>query len=367
MNSNCAIDTNVENTMNISDTTVFNFETHNIENLPDVLKKYKVPELKKIAQKNRLHVSGTKPILISRITTHYEKYRCATIIQKIVRGWFARLWMRVRGCATATPINDADFYSFEPISEIPYKYYFSYKTGTNVYGFRVQSFIHLIYKCMIDCGGSSMAVLNPYNREPIPDKTIFDVFRFVRLYNILFGSGSELLEDGCENMRDIIYSKPRGTNFMATIQGAIVKQNINKKLDEMRTKPILQRVINLFMDIDLLGNYTSYTWFSNLTVHNTIVYWGVLYDIWLYRAGILTETKKRICPFYDPFHRKILSNPTSIEEVIDHCLYAMENMVYMSPEEEYRKLGAMYVLCALTFVSGEARRALPWLADIVGW
>lgn len=387
MNSNNTIETYEKNTMD-----TINFL--NTQNLPEVLRKYKVLELKTIAQKKRLNVSGTKTILIDRITTFYENLRCVIIIQKNVRRWFVRLWMRVRGgrehAAKKNHINDADFYSFEPIIEIPYKYYFSYNSlgSGNIYGFHIQSFIHLVYKGMISSSGTNAAgataekftVLNPYNREPIPEQTIYDAFRFIRLYKIIFCSGAgadadavktEILRDGCENLYDIIFIKPSikdtKTNIIATIQTALIKQNITKKLEDTRKLPLLQRVINLFMDIDLLGNYTSYTWFNNLTLHNTLVYWGTLYDIWLYRADILNETKKCICPFHDPFYRKILNNPTTVEEVIDHCLYAMENLVYMSPDEEYRKLGAMYVLCALTFVSIEARQALPWLYDIVVW
>jgi len=370
MNSSNIINENVENTMDSLKTVV-------IENMPDVLIKYKIPELKSIAQKNNLNVSGTKTILINRIMTFYEKCRCATIIQKSVRRWFVRLWMNTRSYVKNTNhINDADFYTFEPIIEIPYKYYFSYSSSGNIYGFRVQSFIHLVYKSMI--GSSTVSekciVLNPYNREPISEEIIMNLFRFIRLYRILFeidGKTNELLEDGCENLYDIIYIKPEitkdKTDFIKKIHYTIIKQNITRKLEEIRKKTIIQRIINLFMDIDLLGNYTSYTWFSNLTTNETIIYWGLLYDIWLYRAGIMDETKKLICPFHDPFHKKILSTSTTIEDVIDHCLYAMENMVYMSPEEEYRKLGAMYVLCALTFVSNQARYALPWLVDIVGW
>lgn len=329
-----------------------------------LLKKYTIPQLKQIAHKNELHVSGTKPILISRICTHYEKYSCAAKIQKVIRGWFVRTWIRERP-ATQSPINDADFYSFERVDEIPYRFYFSYtaKCGAT-YGFRIQSFLTLVYKGIINNG--NINILNPYNREPIPPSVILSAFRFVRLYNIIFWSGGDaLLEDGCENMHEIIYSS--GTPDISRIQQIVLKQNITRKLEEIRKKTAEQRIINLFMDIDLLGNYTSHTWFSDLTARNALVFWGALYDIWLYRAGILPETKKLICPIHDPFHKKLMKNTKSVEEVLENCLYAMENLVYMSPEEEYRKLGAMYVLCALTVVSGEARRALPWLADVVAW
>lgn len=343
----------------------------NIDTLFESIKKHKIPQLKQIAQQLHLRVSGTKPILISRIIEYYTKYQCASKIQKIVRGWFVRLWMHGRAIARARNcINDADFYSFEPIDEIPYRFYFTYVSpaAQQRYGFHIKSFIMLVYKNIIDNG--SISVLNPYNREPIPEIAVFDAFRFARLYNICVGGGGtadNIFEDDCENMRDIIYCGGGGGGSAAEIQEMILKQSITRKLENIRKKPLEQRVINLFMDIDLLGNYTSHEWFSRLTAHNAVIFWGALYDIWLYRAGILQETKKRICPIHDPFHKKIMRNPRSVEEVLEYCLYAMENLVYMSPDEEYRKLGAMYVLCALTAVSGDARRALPWLTDVVGW
>jgi hypothetical protein len=41
----------------------------------------------------------------------------------------------------------------------------------------------------------------------------------------------------------------------------------------------------------------------------------------------------------------------------------MENMIYCGIDDEYRKIGALHVLTALTNVSLEARNAMPWLFD----
>ena len=37
------------------------------------LKKFKIPELKEIAKFNKIHVSGTKPVLIERIILHFTQ------------------------------------------------------------------------------------------------------------------------------------------------------------------------------------------------------------------------------------------------------------------------------------------------------
>ena len=41
----------------------------------------------------------------------------------------------------------------------------------------------------------------------------------------------------------------------------------------------------------------------------------------------------------------------------------MENLIYSSVDIEYRKIGALHSLTALTVVSHGARRALPWLYE----
>ena len=48
------------------------------------LKKYKVPELKSIAKHLRIHVTGSKPVLIERIETHFKKVSNTIKIQKIL-------------------------------------------------------------------------------------------------------------------------------------------------------------------------------------------------------------------------------------------------------------------------------------------
>jgi hypothetical protein len=43
----------------------------------------------------------------------------------------------------------------------------------------------------------------------------------------------------------------------------------------------------------------------------------------------------------------------------------MENLIYSGIDEEYRKIGALHVLSALTLVSSPARIAMPWLYESI--
>jgi hypothetical protein len=53
------------------------------------------------------------------------------------------------------------------------------------------------------------------------------------------------------------------------------------------------------------------------------------------------------------------------DEIRAGCLTVMENMVYTAQDVEDRKLGALYVLMSLTFVSLEARHNLMWLYESI--
>jgi hypothetical protein len=324
-------------------------------------KKYTIPKLKEIATAHKLHVSGTKPIIILRIYEFYKRDAAAVFIQRYFRGRIARIWTSILLKTTTIaalhrfPVNDVDFYSFEPISTIPRKFIFYVNgAGGETYAFHIQSFLILVTS-----GGA--VILNPYTREPISKETIHDAIHFFCFFRIMYPNIKIFEKDGEDNS---FYKLLWTPNLHVSLQ----RQSTINKLQELRNNTINYRIENLFIDIDLLGNYTSSKWFSNMSTHQCFTFWNLLYDIWLYRAEILQETKNKICPIHSPFLGKKLpiNQPMPALEIIqDHCLFAMENMIYMSTEEEYRKLGAMYVLCALTMVSHDAQIALPWLADII--
>ena len=50
------------------------------------------------------------------------------------------------------------------------------------------------------------------------------------------------------------------------------------------------RVTNIFVKMDSLGNYTNPEWFNSLNVQQHITFIRELYDIWSYRALLTNET-----------------------------------------------------------------------------
>lgn len=351
------------------------------------LKKFTIPELKYIADQYSLHVSGTKPILIDRIHGHFDKINYSIKIQALWRGFIVRQMIQLRGEALynrKSSVNDSDFFSMEPVDEIPFYYFFSYRDDKGfLYAFNIESLILLISKNI-----SSQQIHNPYTREDIPNTVIKQIYKYIRI-NHLFFPEIKLIDD---SLFYLIYApvlqnvRKKAAAATTDAGGAAVpvaapdvledfKNNLQqiailKNLKELRNKTHEARITNLFIDIDLLGNYTQSRWFSNLSFQHLIYFWNSLYDIWLYRAGILNVTKLMICPIHGPFYQKLLfeTRENITEELVrDYCIYAMENMIYMTNNEEYRKLGATYIIMALTVVSYEARASFPWLYESIAF
>ena len=344
------------------------------------LKNFTISQLKVLARQHKLHVSGTKSILEKRLNDFFKSHIAARNIQRVFRGWLAREFCGIHGPAAAaqrtTCVNDTDFVTLDPINEIEADYFFSISEGdgggcaaaaaAHIYGFDIRSLISHISTSIVGAG-TGAAPLNPYTRKPFPSDFMENIFKYIRIYRI-FRPEIKLLHPAIIHL---VY-KPvlRAGDTAAAATAALYMQQMSTlyRLQIIREKPLNERIQNLFIDIDILGNYTSADWFKYLMVSDYYIFWNTLYDIWLFRAEILDETKKKICPIHDPFYRKMITAPSYTKnEILDVCLYAMENMIYMSADEEYRKLGATYVLMALTVVSPRARLAMPWLFEMLAY
>ena len=139
-----------------------------------------------------------------------------------------------------------------------------------------------------------------------------------------------------------------------------------RALEVIRAQPIETRILELFMEIDQLGNYTQSDWFSGLLSHQYISLYRLLNNIW---RRLPLDIRSKICiigdPFSNIFQRVSLTYELTFERIQESCLRICENMVFTGIDIEYRKIGALHVLSALTVVSINARRAIPWLYESV--
>jgi hypothetical protein len=255
-------------------------------------------------------------------------------------------------------VNESDFYTLDPLEDIPYDEFYSYKDSNNfVYGFNITSLITLFKQ--------KGKIINPYNREKVEFKVMNDIFTLYKLTKILF---PHIFNEKTDEPTIPITNNQTHQNRVVTNNNQLHENiDLHNRMQAIREKPINIRIQELFMEIDLLGNYTDSNWFINLEKREYIQYYRYLYDIWHYRGQMSHETKRRICRLHDPFINTSLSSlnlpTTTTEDCRAVCLYIMENMVYTGIDVEYQKLGALHVLSVLTIVSMDARRNMMWLYE----
>jgi hypothetical protein len=338
------------------------------------LHKCKIPQLKDMLKGYHLRISGTKPELIGRLTEYYTKYSRVVVIQRIFRGHLVRqsFLLRGEGFKERTKcVNDNDFYSLDPLQQIPFEYFFTFTSGKFTYGCNIVSLIHLIK--------NKTLVKNPYNRENISIEVIQTIFKLYTLIKIIYGFPSDApvintnsllaihtnINDN-QRIRETMIPTAIVTNTHSNISNEVFADR-QLKLRTMRAKPLIPRVRELFMEIDQLGNYTQSEWFFNLERRDYIRLYRTLHDIWTFRGHLSREMKCLICIVDDPFHElhreRIYVNDATIEVIREMCLKIFEHMVYCGVDDEYRKIGTLHALSALTIVSSGARNSLPWLYE----
>jgi len=345
------------------------------------LGRLKKDDLRHIAKDNKLRITGNKNTLIQRIEEHKCKIHSAVVIQGIFRGHLVRLSFRLRGPGFGkieACNNQTDFYTLEPLSEIGIRDFYSYvDVGGFVYGFNVNSLIELMK--------NRGSVVNPYNREVISGNVLGEIRTLYRVIQIVFPEYSETAVSAVSGaaMAPSPLSSPVVSETSANViqhyspfnlqinrlMSLVDYNNRVNRMTEIRRKPVNQRIVDLFIEIDLLGNYTQASWFSGLSRLEYLRLYRSLYDIWSYRGNLSSGVKMRICPLGSPFHglftTPMHNQDICLERIQNACLCVFENMVYMGVDEENRKLGALHCLTGLTVVSYPARASMPWLYESI--
>lgn len=333
-----------------------------------VLTKYKLTQLKDAAKCYKLRSSGKKQEIIDRIVEFFETNKYAIIIQRTFRSWITRYIIKLRGPGLHNReicVNDTDFSTMEPLNEIDNDYFYSYIDVNNfTYGFNITSLIEWFKR---------NNKTNPYNRETLPDNIVKNI---ISLYSLSF----ILCVDFSKMNLPYIVEKPttnrRNRRSLSIDYSPITRAITNMEdlarynhIRTIRTNTIDNRISELFIEIDLLGNYTNREWFDELNIQDYIRLYRRLYEIWYYRSELTRETQNNICPFYSPFDgiftRPLLHSEIRLEQIKIACLIVIENMVYSGINIDYRRIGTLHALSALTMVSFGARMALPWLYESV--
>lgn len=349
------------------------------------LKKFKQPVLKETCKQYGLKVSGNKTILTERIEDKFKKIKNAIIIQSMVKRYQWKIFYNFRGPALYNRnicSNTTDFVTLEPLDEIPIINFFSYTDKHKfVYGFNISSLINLIR--------SGQTFENPYNRDSFSNTVKRNITRVYN--NNFFIDATYKTENKIFRRRNIINSQRRRTiqNYRIRSQSDVNNYNPMVNFQRYNTPNNIQRlqlfterlqiietirnetnvnlrIERLFMEIDRLGNYSSSSWFQNLSHMQYIRLYRCIYDIWTFRGQITSEMKRQICPFYEPFEGIFpagTNNTINFSDIRKACLLVFENITYSSPDIETRKIGALHCLSALTVVSISARISMPYLYE----
>jgi hypothetical protein len=345
----------------------------NYKNQSFNLKSYKLPELKSYLKSKKLAISGTKPMLMERIESFFTKTDKSVLIQACFRGFIVREIIKLRGPAKANRylcVNDTDFVTMDRISEIPDSNFFSFSDKQSfIYGFDILSLMQSLKTNNNE---------NPYNRERFDNSIIKNIKSYYNKSCLLY---PEIKLPNAEAPKTNTFSAPNRSSRYQNSTNVNRANNVNNMnevsinrynmITAIRNKPILQRMQDLFIQIDQLGNYTQVAWFSNLNLNQYIRLYRALYEIWNYRGGLSRETKLKICPFYGPFERifqtPIYYDELTLAQIQGACTSVFETLVFSGIDDDNRKLGTFHALSALTIVSSGARQAMPWLYESIAY
>lgn len=317
---------------------------------------YNVSQLKQICKNYKLKVSGNKNELFNRVYTYLKNSLSCIKIQKLLRGFLLRKYLKMLGpalllCNRSNCVNDCDFYTLDPIKEIPFYHFFSFKDEDGfIYGFDFCSLYNLIRN-------STNGVQNPFNRKKMPShisKSITYLIHKATMYG--YNINIELDND---------QSNTNNQSNNSTINPSTHLQTII--IDEPY---IRQKILSLFQKFDQLGFYTDLDWVLSLSATQLIQFVRQLKDIWIYRANLSQDMKYTICPPYgNPFLTtySLSTNmyPTTDQELLisKFCILEIGENLIKSMDSSNQWLGASYFLTALTLVNTNAAEAMPWLYE----
>lgn len=337
------------------------------------LQQYRVPELKDIARKHKLYVTGTKPVLINRIRSCFNYCIKVVKIQKMFRGYMVRFFLKNRGPAANDRkicVNETDGYTLEPLDEILFENFFSYRDAKDfIYGFDLCSLI-TVFK-------TKGKIINPYTRERLDPNIIQIILSLHRISIILFSEKIENVVIGNNSINRPTTPRLHENNILIQNRYTPLQRNmiilnaelreLSIKMQEIQLRPINQRIQDLFIEIDLLGNYTQSSWFTALERRDYVRFFRTLLDVWHYRAQLTPEAKRNICQLHDPFLNVRINTYNYLEvpevELMTACVTVMENMIYTGVDAEYKQIGALLSLSVLTLVSIPARNNMFWLYE----
>lgn len=287
-----------------------------VKKLRNTLKHY---SLLKIIKKNQ-----SKKLIFNSLLNYleWEEYYLKNLekiikIQSYIKFYFIKKRLN--------SVNNVECVQFNNIFEIPLLYYYKLKENNKNYSFDIRTLYNLF---------QDNNFTNPYTLNPLDDVKIKEI-----------------------NNR-IEYLREKG------------------KLDDYEKKKVDNNIeveftaIEIFREIDLLGNYTNYKWFMDLNIYKLKELYYRSEDMMNYRINInsMDERKK----YFEngkifPLKMGSINNINNINNLRMIILNEYQKIIEYDNDIENKKTAIMWLLIALTEVSQDAKIALPYLnMDLYG-
>lgn len=252
--------------------------------------------------------------------TDKSRHDAALHISRAWRRWISRrsgplLWFREMSN------NPYDFFSGDPVTDLPLKDIISFVDGGKGYIMDIKSAVSLLEHAET----SGETPLNPFNREPLSPLFL----RRVRIHTKRAGGWTSI--------------KPLTEEQKLTLA-----------------------VTDAFRAIEDLGYYTDPSWFLNMSGIQLQQVYMELADIWYHRAALTTHDRRRIVPpptqaFPMSVQGALVMQQKGLRLLL---LKTINALVTSATERSDRQTGVMYVLGALSVVSDGCAMAYPWLREM---
>lgn len=287
-----------------------------VTKLRNTLKHY---SLLKIIKKNQ-----SKKLIFNSLLNYleWEEYYLKNLekiikIQSYVKYYFIKKRLN--------SVNNVECIQFNNIFEVPLLYYYKLKENNKCYSFDIRTLNNLF---------QDNNFTNPYTLNKLDDGEIKKI-----------------------NKR-IEYLQEKG------------------KLDDYEKKKVDNDIeveftaIEIFREIDLLGNYTNYKWFMDLNIYKLKDLYYRSEDMMNYRINItsIDERKK----YFEngkifPLKMGSINNINNVNNLRMIILNEYQKIIEYNNDIENKKTAIMWLLIALTEVSYDAKIALPYLnMDLYG-
>lgn len=269
-----------------------------------------------------INTKNSKQVLITDLKKfiakerYYEANKVKVIsVQSIIRKWLIR---RRAICS-----NDTDILTFICKYEIPSQFFYTFhdKITQKNFAYDIRTLLEIINSDYSSC---------PYTFRKFTDDEKKNIIEYAK--------------------------KLEEKNIIIKIE----KPELNEKEEmEMRMKDV-------FHKINMLDNYTDYTWFKNLNINQLIGLYVIAEDIWNYRSNMSIEAKRRIVKDGIVFNLPInfIKAQKSVSKMQDFLLTDFMRCITEGDDINEKKLGAILILTGLVEVSPSAAFALPHLIQI---